>query len=111
MVASLLPAFDGRRRDRDIATDARWEKAIRRRLADTPVKVTTRVGQARLPLAEVIALAPGDVIPIGSPRFATVLANDVPLIRGRFGIFDGRNAVEADEWLPSGAGSLSQTDS
>ena len=111
MVAPLLPAFDGQKRDRDIATDARWEKAIRRRLADTPVKVTTRVGQARLPLSEVIALAPGDVIPIGSPRFATVLANGVPLIRGRFGIFDGRNAVEADEWLPSGVGSLSQTDS
>jgi flagellar motor switch protein FliM len=109
MVAPLLPAFDGQKRDRDLATDARWEKAIRRRLADTPVKVTTRVGQARLPLAEVVALAPGDVIPIGSPRFATVLANGVPLIRGRFGIFDGRNAVEADEWLPAGA--LSQTDS
>lgn len=110
MVAPLLPAFDGRKRDRDPALDAKWEKAIRRRLADTPVKVTTRVGQAGLALAEVIALAPGDVIPIGSPRFATVLANNVPLLRGRFGIFDGRNAVEAGEWLPPGASALSQAD-
>jgi flagellar motor switch protein FliM len=99
MVRTLLPAFDGQRRDRDAAVDARWGQAIRRRLADVPMKVTTRVGHVRLALGDVIALAPGDVIPIGSPRSATVLANNVPLINGRFGIFDGRNAVEASEWL------------
>jgi flagellar motor switch protein FliM len=110
MVAPLLPAFDGQKRDRDAAMDAKWEQAIRRRLADAPVKVSTRVGRVQLALRDVIALSPGDVIPIGSPGFATVLANDVPLLRGRFGIFDGRNAVEAGEWLPSGDTTLSLTD-
>jgi flagellar motor switch protein FliM len=103
MVAPLLPAFDGRKRERDPVRDAAWEKAIRRGLAETPVNVTTRVGQVSVALARVVALAPGDVIPIGIPRVATVLANNVPLLSGRFGIFDGRNAVEAGEWLPSGA--------
>jgi len=110
MVAPLLPAFDGQKRDRDAARDVKWEQAIRRRLADTPVKVSTWVGQARLALGDVVALAPGDVIPIGSPRFATVLANNVPLLSGRFGIFDGRNAVEAGEWLSAGNSTLSLTD-
>jgi flagellar motor switch protein FliM len=110
MVAPLLPAFDGQKRDRDAAMDTKWEQAIRRRLADAPVNISTRVGQVRLALGDVIALAPGDVIPIGSPRFATVLANNVPLLHGRFGIFDGRNAVEASEWLPSGDTTLSLTD-
>lgn len=99
MVVSLLPAFDGQRRERDPAVDATWSKLIRKRLADVPMKITTRVGHLRLALGDVIALAPGDVIPIGSPRSATVLANNVPVINGRFGIFDGRNAVEATEWL------------
>jgi flagellar motor switch protein FliM len=99
MVATLLPAFDGQRRERDAAVDARWSQVIRKRLADVPMKITTRVGHVRLALGDVIALAPGDVIPIGTPRSATVLANNVPVINGRFGIFDGRNAVEASEWL------------
>src|SRR5690606_37549391 len=99
MVATLLPAFGGQRRERDPAVDARWAEVIRKRLADVPMKITTRVGHVRLALGDVIALAPGDVIPIGSPRSATVLANNVPVINGRFGIFDGRNAVEACEWL------------
>ena len=99
MVATLLPAFGGQRRERDPAVDARWAEVIRKRLADVPMKITTRVGHVRLALGDVIALAPGDVIPIGSPRSATVLANGVPVINGRFGIFDGRAAVEASEWL------------
>lgn len=99
MVATLLPAFDGQRRERDAAVDARWAQVIVRRLADVPMKITTRVGHVRLALGDVIGLAPGDVIPIGSPASATVLANNVPIINGRFGIFDGRNAVEAGEWL------------
>jgi flagellar motor switch protein FliM len=110
MVAPLLPAFDGQKRDRDAAMDVKWEQAIRRRLADAPVRVSTRIGGVQLALRDVIALSPGDVIPIGSPRFAMVLANNVPLLRGRFGIFDGRNAVEAGEWLPSGDTTLSLTD-
>jgi flagellar motor switch protein FliM len=110
MVAPLLPAFDGQKRDRDAAVDAKWEQALRGRLADVPMRVSTRVGHVRLALGDVIALAPGDVVPIGSPRFATVLANNIPVLRGRFGIFDGRNAVEAGEWLSPGNGTLSLTD-
>jgi flagellar motor switch protein FliM len=110
MVATLLPAFDGQRRERDAAVDARWAQVIRKRLADVPMKITTRVGHVRLALGDVIALAPGDVIPIGSPRSATVLANSVPVINGRFGIFDGRNAVEASEWLSPSNPALQTTE-
>lgn len=110
MVEPLLPAFEGRKRDRDAALDAQWEKAIRRRMADVPMRISTRVGQAGLTLGDVIALAPGDVISIGSPRGATLLANGVPIINGRFGVFDGRNAVEAGEWLSPGSRALSPTD-
>jgi len=103
MVEPLLPAFEGRKRERDSAADAQWVKQMRRRLAEVPMKVSTRVGHASLALGDVIALAPGDVISIGSPKRATVLANGVPIINGRFGVFDGRNAVEAGEWLSPGS--------
>jgi flagellar motor switch protein FliM len=99
MVESLLPAFAGQKRERDKAADARWEKAIRARLADTPMRITTVIGHARHSLGSLVALSPGDVIPIESPRHATILAGCLPLIKGRFGVHEGRNAVEATEWL------------
>lgn len=101
-VALLLPSFDGRKGDRDAAEDARWEKAIRTRLADAPMRITTCVGHARHALGNLVALSPGDVIPIESPRFATILAGALPIISGRFGVYEGRNAVEAAAWLHPG---------
>ncbi|MGH8195676.1 MAG: flagellar motor switch protein FliM [Woeseiaceae bacterium] len=99
MVESLLPSFDGQTAERDKAEDARWEKAIRARLLDSPMRITTCIGHARHSLGSLVALSPGDVIPIESPRLATILAGALPLIKGRFGVHEGRNAVEATHWL------------
>jgi flagellar motor switch protein FliM len=99
MVAPLLPVFDGRPGERDAAADARWEQAIRRRLADVPVRVATVVGDTRHPVGRLAALTAGTVLGIANPRAATVLAGGIPIIRGRFGVLGGRNAVEAAAWL------------
>lgn len=100
-VASLRPALEGKRRDRDHAEDQRWEKVLRRRMIDVIVDLSSNVGHARMTLGELVNLAPGDVIGIDTPRVATVLAHGVPLIEGRFGVQAGRNAVEAVAWLES----------
>ena len=63
------------------------------------VQLTTNVGQSELTLGELINLMPGDVIEIDNPQKATVLAQCVPLIAGRLGVHQGRNAVETIEWL------------
>lgn len=99
MVTPLLPAFDGQTRERNVAIDASWEKAIRARLADAPMRITTCVGHAYHALGDLVALSPGDVVPIVSPRLATIMARQVPILKGHFGVFEGQNAVEATEWL------------
>jgi len=99
MVQPLLPVFDGQKGDRDPVEDARWEKVIRRRLADSVVNLTSKVGHAKMTLGQLVDLTPGDVIQIDSPQDATVMAKDVQLIRGRLGIHRGRNAVETIGWI------------
>ena len=52
------------------------------------------LAQAQISLRELVRLSPGDIIPIEAPQQVTLLAGDVPLYRGRFGISQGRNALK-----------------
>ena len=99
MLGALLPTLEGSKRERNAASDAEWERAMCARLADVPMRVAARVGTGTRSLGEVVRLVPGDVVPIGNPRAATVVANDVPVLSGRFGLCAGQNAVEAVTWL------------
>ncbi len=104
-VTSLLPVFDGQKRDRDPAEDARWERALRSRVVESVVRIASDVGHTRMTLGEVAELAPGDIININNPQKGTVSASDVPILEGRFGVHDGRHAIEASNWLDPEPGS------
>ena len=52
------------------------------------------LGQARISLRELVQLSPGDVIPIDAPEAVLLLAENVPLYHGRFGVSQGHNAVK-----------------
>ncbi len=99
MVETLLPLFRGSDRKEDPAQDEMWADTIRTSLTDIGVSLSTNVGHASMTLGELICLEPGDIINIDSPRIATIFAQNVPLLEGRFGVHGGRNAVEATEWL------------
>lgn len=104
-VASLLPVFDGQKRDRDPAEDARWHQSLSAIVTDSIVHLASDVGHTRMTLREITDLKPGDVITIGDPQEGTVSAQDMPILAGRFGIRDGHYAVETMKWLESKPGS------
>ena len=98
-VAPLLPVFDGQKRERDAAKDARWEKALRSRVVDADVNLTSGVGNIDMSLRDVAKLEAGDVIPISNPQKGTVFASLTAVLEGRFGVHDGRYAIEARRWI------------
>jgi len=98
-VASLVPVFEGQKRERDSAEDVRWERSLRSRLTDAVVNISSGVGDTSLTLRQVAALTPGDVINISNPQKGVIFASTVPVIEGRFGVHDGRYAIEATKWL------------
>jgi flagellar motor switch protein FliM len=76
-----------------------WAPALGEALQEAVVEVRAVLAQAQISLRELVSLAPGDIIPIDAPEEGTLLAGDVPLHRGRFGISQGRNALKI---LPGG---------
>ena len=101
MVISLLPVFEGQKRERDVAQDALWEHAIRSRIMESIVGISSRVGHSQMTLGAVAELAPGDIIDIDDPSTSTVFVKQVPILQGQFGVHEGRYAIEATEWLGS----------
>lgn len=98
-VASLVPVFEGQKRERDSAEDARWERSLRSRMTDAVISISSGVGDTSLTLRQVAELAPGDVINITNPQKGVIFASKVPVIEGRFGVHDGRYAIETTNWL------------
>ena len=98
-VAPLLPVFDGQKRDRDPGVDAHWRRALSDRIVDASVDLSSTVGKTGMSLRDAAALKAGDVFLISNPQRSTVLANAIAVLEGRFGVHDGRYAVEARQWI------------
>jgi flagellar motor switch protein FliM len=77
-----------------------WAPVLSAALHDAEIEIRAVLGQARISLRELVSLAPGDIIPIETPQEVSLLAGDVPLRRGRFGVSQGRNALKI---LPGGS--------
>jgi flagellar motor switch protein FliM len=99
MLQPVLPALEGKKRERDAQEDARWERVIRSGVTRSTIAVSSTVGEARLTLRDVVDLKPGDVINIDNPSAGRLLAADVPVLSGRFGVHDGHYALAATRWL------------
>ncbi len=103
-VMPLVPVFEGQKRERDPAEDERWGAALRQKITDSTISLSSRVGRTRMTLGEVAELTPGAVIDISNPQRGTVFVNDVAVIEGRFGVHDGRYAIETGNWLAKETG-------
>jgi flagellar motor switch protein FliM len=76
-----------------------WAPVLRTALQDAQLETRAILAQAQISLGELVRLSPGDIIPIEAPQQVTLLAGDVPVYRGRFGVSQGRNALKI---LPGG---------
>ena len=71
-----------------------WGPALNAALRDAQVDTRAVLAEAQISLRELVQLSPGDIIPIEPPQEVMLLAGDVPLYQGRFGVSQGRNALK-----------------
>ncbi|MDE2306303.1 MAG: FliM/FliN family flagellar motor switch protein [Gammaproteobacteria bacterium] len=71
-----------------------WTPVIAAALQVADLETRAILAEARISLGELVRLAPGDVIPVDAPSQVRLLAGDVPLYQGRFGLSRGRNAIK-----------------
>jgi flagellar motor switch protein FliM len=76
-----------------------WGPFLGLGLQEAELETRAVLAEAEISLRELVQLTPGDVIPIDAPQHVTLLAGEVPLYRGRFGVSQGRNALKI---IPAG---------
>ena len=79
-----------------------WACSLREEIEDAEVELTTVVGRSRVRLSELLDLRPGDIIPCDFSGRVTVFAEDVPVLRGQFGVSRGQQSVKVEERLLRG---------
>jgi flagellar motor switch protein FliM len=95
MLEPVRDRLEGGVPDGAVPPDGRWATSLREEIEDAEVELTTCLAQ--LTLAGLLNLKPGDVIPCDFTGRATVCAEDIPILRGTFGISRGQQAVKVDE--------------
>ncbi len=83
-----------------VAPTAKAKLALPPMLADLEVDLCVELGSVELPLDAVLALEPGDVIPLDTQRgsLARILIEDECCGLGRWGQTNGRLALRVSEW-------------
>ncbi|MCP4494677.1 MAG: flagellar motor switch protein FliM [Gammaproteobacteria bacterium] len=97
MIEPIRPILDaGVQSDRgDI--DERWAVLLKEELLHAKVNIQALFAEKQLLISDLINFEPGDVIPIGAPEQVLVLAEELPVMRGQYGQFQGNAAVKIDE--------------
>jgi flagellar motor switch protein FliM len=94
LLAPVREALAGEGAAAPARKQAPWGPALGLALREAEVETRAILAEAQISLGELVRLAPGDIIPIDTPQHVTLLAGEVPLYRGRFGISQGRNALK-----------------
>ena len=77
--------------------DERWIRGLREELKTAEVEAIALLAETRLTLGQVVKLKVGDIIPVDLPKLHLLRAEGIPVARGRFGISDGKNAIQVTE--------------
>jgi flagellar motor switch protein FliM len=79
--------------------DDRWTTALREEVKSAEVNLKCELTDARLTLRDLLSIQEGDIIPIDYPEKVTVVAEDVPVFRGTYGLHKGSKAVKVLEMV------------
>jgi flagellar motor switch protein FliM len=99
MVEPIRELLDsGIQSDREDA-DERWMTALREEIKEAEVELSSCLTDSVISVRELNRLKPGDVIPIEIPKSVTVCVEEIPIMRGVFGVSNGKNAVKITECI------------
>ena len=74
--------------------DERWALALREEVKTAEVTMESRLTETQISLRDILAMRPGDVIPIDMPESVTVRSEGIPLFRGQLGVSNEKFAVK-----------------
>jgi flagellar motor switch protein FliM len=78
-------------------TRKRWREGLAARLEHTELTLTSVFLETAVTMRELLQMKPGDILPIEMPKTAVLRSGTRPLLRGKFGLSRGYNAVSVLE--------------
>ena len=97
MIEPLREQLDAGVASDRVEHDGRWAQALKEEIEDAEVELTTVLGRGRITMQQLLEMKPGDVFPCDFAGRATILAEDIPIFRGSFGVSHGQQAVQIED--------------
>jgi flagellar motor switch protein FliM len=97
MIEPLRELLDAGVASDRVEHDERWMQALKEEIEDAEVELTTVLCRSRITMQQLIDMKPGDILPCDFNGRATIMAEDVPVFRGTFGVSHGQQAVQIEE--------------
>ncbi|WP_129775111.1 flagellar motor switch protein FliM [Peristeroidobacter soli] len=97
MIEPLRELLDAGVASDRVEHDERWVSALKEEIEDADVELTTLLGRAKLTMRQLMDLKAGDILPCDFNGRATIMAEDVPIFRGKFGVSNGQQAVQIED--------------
>ncbi len=79
--------------------DERWLKSLRVEISEANIELVGTLAETELMLRDVMHLKAGDIIPFEMPDTILLRAEELPVLRGRFGVHNGQNAMQVTEHI------------
>jgi len=99
MLAPVRELLDGGVQSDEPERDDRWNSALREELKAAEITLSCTLSNTTISLRDLLQLKQGDIIPVKNPEKITLLAEDVPVFRGSFGVHNGNKAVKIGEMI------------
>lgn len=77
--------------------DERWTVSLREEIKAAEVNLSCTLAESKLRLGDILNLKEGDILPINYPEMVTVVAEEVPVFRGTYGVHKGSKAIKIEE--------------
>lgn len=97
MIEPLREVLDSGIQSDRVEQDDRWSSALRNELEDAELEVRAVLGTTTLAISDLKALKAGDVLATDFTGNVTLVAEDLPILRGRYGHSRGQYAIKITE--------------
>jgi flagellar motor switch protein FliM len=99
MIEPLREVLDSGMQSDRVEQDDRWSQTLKHEVGDAPVEVRALLGQTTITLADLMNMKAGDVLSTDFAGTLTLLAEDVPMFRGTYGMSRGQQAVKVGDLI------------
>jgi flagellar motor switch protein FliM len=99
MIEPLREVLDSGMQSDRVEQDDRWSQTLKHEVGDAPVEVRALLGHTTITLADLMNMKAGDILSTDFAGTLTLLAEDIPMFRGTYGMSRGQQAVKVGDLI------------